>query len=106
MFAASSSFTPSHDSFAATFARSEAGVLANARRENESVEAAQRRRERAGEERDPMDEIVDSEGRARIGAGFKLAHIVADAGQAFQAAIMVEQVLDLDERSCPSARCR
>ena len=71
------------------------GVLADARREDERVEAAKRRRERASEERNPVDEIVDRKGRARIAACFKLSHVIADAGQAFEPAIVVEQALRL-----------
>ena len=68
-------------------------VLADPRGEHESVEALQRRRQHAGIEADPVDEVVDRERRTRVGAGFELAHVVADAGQALQAAVAVKEIL-------------
>ena len=55
------------------------------------------------EERNPVDEVVDRKGGARIAACCKLAHVVADAGQAFEPAIVVEQALRL-AGSCPSGQ--
>ena len=68
-------------------------VLADAGREHEGVEPAERRRQHAGVEADAIDEIVERERGPRIGARLELAHVVADAGQALQAALVVEQLL-------------
>ena len=88
-------------------ARAHAGrVLADPGREHEGVEAAERRRQHAGVQPDAIDEIVEREARPRIGARLQVAHVVADAGQALQAAFAVEQVLDLRRRSSPSASIR
>ena len=43
-------------------------------------------------------EALDREGRARIGAGLELAHVVADAGQAFQAAVAIQEILHVRRR--------
>ena len=41
-----------------------------------------------------VDEMVDGQHRAGIGIRLQLPHVVADAGQAFEAAVAIEQVLD------------
>ena len=70
-------------------------VLADAGREHEGVETAERRRQQAGLQADAVDEIVEREARARICARLEFAHVVADAGQALQSALVIEQVLHL-----------
>ena len=44
---------------------------------------------------DPIGEIVERERGTRIGACLQVAHVVADAGEAFQAAFAIKQLLDL-----------
>ena len=56
------------------------------------IEPAERRRQHAGMEPDTVDEVFERERGARIGARLELAHVVADAGQALQAALVIEQV--------------
>ena len=66
-------------------------VLADPCREHEAVDAAHGRRQHPGKQRDAVDEIVERQLGARIGACQQLAHVVADAGQALQPAFVVEQ---------------
>ena len=61
------------------------GVLADAAREDESVEPAERRRQRAELAADPVDEQLHRLGGARVGAGEQLAHVAGRAGDAEQA---------------------
>src|SRR5262245_16162723 len=68
-------------------------VLANAGGEHEGIEPAERSREHPGVESDAIDEVVDREGRGRIGTRFEIPHVVADAGKALEAALAIEQVL-------------
>src|SRR5262249_28592381 len=70
-------------------------VLTNARREDERIKTAQRGRERAAPKPDAVDEIVEREARLRIRACLELAYVVADPGEAFQAAFVVKKLLDL-----------
>ena len=67
-------------------ARSDDRVLADAGGEHERIEAAERGREHAGVEPSTIDEIFERKRGARIGARLELAHVVADPGQALQAA--------------------
>jgi len=48
----------------------------------------------SGVQPNAVNEMVDGEPRAGVGMRLQLAHVVADAGQAFEPAIMVEQILD------------
>src|SRR6185312_7508491 len=67
-------------------------------REYEGVESPECSRQHPGVEADPVHEIVDGKGGARIGAGLELAHVVADAGQAFETAVAIEEILHLRRR--------
>src|SRR6266446_1484895 len=67
-------------------------IFANAGREHEGVEPAEGSREHPGIEPDAVDEIVDSESRARIGARLEVSHVVADTGQAFKAAVTIKKI--------------
>ena len=75
-------------------------ILADAGGENKGIESAQRRRQHPGAEPDAMNEIVDGKLRARVLVRLQLAHVIADAGQALQAALAVEQILHRRGRSC------
>ena len=66
-------------------------VLADASREHEAVEPLHGGRQHPGEERDPVGEVVERQLRPRVGAGEQLAHVVADAGEALEAALLVEK---------------
>ena len=77
-------------------------VLADASGEHEAVDAAHRGRKHPGEQRNAVDEIVERELCARIGTREQIPHVVADAGQPLEPAIVVEQMLDLTWRSCLS----
>ena len=57
------------------------------------IEPAQRGRQHAGVETDAIDEIVEREARRGSRARLELAHVVADARQAFEAAFVIEQAL-------------
>ena len=71
-------------------------VLADAGGEHEAVDAAHGGREHAGEERNAIDEIVEREFGARDrSSASKIAHVVADAGQALETAVVIEQMLDV-----------
>ena len=68
-------------------------ILADAGGENERIQSAERRRQHPGAESGAMNEIVDGKLRAWLLVGLQLAHVVADAREALQAAVAVEQVL-------------
>ena len=70
-------------------------VLADAGGEDEAVDAAHGGRQHPGEERDAVDEIVERELGARLGAREQVSHVVADAGQPLEPAVVIEQMLDL-----------
>ena len=70
------------------------GILADARGEDEGVEPAKRGRQRACEEPDAVDEVVDREAGPRIAACLELAHVIANARQALQAAVAIKEILD------------
>ena len=70
-------------------------ALADAGGEHDAVDPAHRGRQRTGLAGDPVDEIVERQCRTRLVAGEQVADVVADAGQALEAAIVVEEPLDL-----------
>ena len=70
-------------------------VFADTGREHEGIEPAERRGQQARMESDAIGEVVEREACPRVGACLKLAHVVADARKALQAALGVEQILDL-----------
>src|SRR5262249_43984873 len=55
-------------------------VLADARGKYESIEPLERRPQHSVVQRDPIYKIFDRKRRRWRGAGFELAHVVADAG--------------------------
>src|SRR5262245_7108214 len=70
-------------------------ALADAGREHECVDAAEHGRERADLFRRFVHEVVDREARGRLLACLKLAHVVAHAGDAEQARLLVQHRLDV-----------
>src|SRR5262249_23191766 len=69
----------------------ERGVLADAARKDKTVDAAHGRCERRSLALDAIDEIVDrNPGKRRLG-GEQVAHVVADAGEALQTALLVKE---------------
>ena len=75
------------------------GVLADPGGEDQRVDAAEHGGERADLLRGLVDEVVDREARRRIGAGEQVAHVVADARDAEQPRLLVEQLLHLGGRA-------
>ena len=69
-------------------------VLADAGGEDDRVEAAERRGERAELAADPVDEEVDGELRPRLGRLEQRAHVARHARDAEQAGLAVDQLLD------------
>ncbi len=69
-------------------------MFANPGCENDAVEPAKRRRERADFTADPIDEEIDGQTRARIVACLERSHIARNAGNAQQAGLFVEQRFD------------
>ena len=67
-------------------ARSDDRILADAGGEHERIEPAERGRQHAGVKPDAIDEVIERKRGPRIGARLEVAHVVADAGQALQAA--------------------
>src|SRR4051812_35946967 len=72
--------------------------LADAGREHEGVEPAQHCRQAAGMAGNLLDEKVERKARLGIGAAQQIAHVVADAGKAFEAALEIKKVLQLGGR--------
>ena len=70
-------------------------VLADAGGEHEAVDAAHGGRQHPGEESDAVDEIVERELGARVRTREQVSHVVADAGQPLETAVVIEQMLDL-----------
>ena len=70
-------------------------ALADTGGEDERVDAAHGCRQGTGRARDPVDEIVDRQPRARGVAHLEVAHVVADARQALEPAIVVQEAFDL-----------
>ena len=70
-------------------------VLADAGGEDEAVQPAERRGQRADVARDAMDEDLDGEARRAARARQQVAEVGGDAGQAEHAGAAVEQVLHL-----------
>ena len=70
------------------------GVLADAGREDEAVDAAHGGGKRARLAQDAVDEIVDREPGERGLGREQVAHIVADAGEALQPAFLIEEPLE------------
>src|SRR5215467_11045129 len=70
-------------------------VLADSRGEHEGVEPPEGGSQQACMEPDPIDEIVEREARLRVGTRFQLAHVVAEAREALQSALAIQQVLNL-----------
>src|SRR5688500_17001572 len=69
-------------------------VLPDAGREHERIESAERGRERTQLAPDPVDVEVHGEFRPGIVRAEQLAHVARDAGDAEQARLAVEQLLD------------
>src|SRR5512144_2588601 len=69
-------------------------VLADARGEDDRVEPAERGGERAQLAPDAVDEEVDRRLGRRVAARLERAHVARDAGDAEQARLLVDQLLD------------
>ena len=68
-------------------------VLADARGENQAVDAAHGRCEHPRRKGDAIDEVVERKLGARILAFEQIANVVADSGKPFKAAFVVEKAL-------------
>ncbi len=69
-------------------------MLADAGGEDDAVDAAHGSGQRPGLAGDAIDEIVDGQCRRGCLAGQQVAHVVADARQALEAAFVVEEALE------------
>src|SRR5579883_1262867 len=70
-------------------------VLPDAGGEDEAVDAAHRGDERAGEQGNAINEIVERELAPWRTASLQVPHVAAQPGEAFQPAIVIEKPLDL-----------
>src|SRR5215467_11070633 len=70
------------------------GILADARREHETIKTAHGSCKHSGKEADAIDEILQRQCRPRTGARKQVSDVVADARQTLQSAVMVEKRLD------------
>src|SRR6266480_3762598 len=70
-------------------------VLANPASEYERIESTQCGRQHPGVQAHPVGEIFYGKGRTGVGAGLQLAHVIAEARQALQPAIAIEEILNL-----------
>src|SRR4051794_6208126 len=70
------------------------GVLSDAGREHDGVQALHRNGQRSEGEAGPIDKVIQSQLGAWILAGEQITDVVADAGQTLEPAIVIEQVLD------------
>ena len=68
-------------------------IFADARREDERVNAAHRGDEHPGEKGNPVDEVIEREPGVRVLAGEKFTDVIADAGQSLETAVAVEKML-------------
>ncbi len=93
-FAAGSSVAPSQPSFSAMRARTRCRLLADAGGEDEGIEAAECGRQHAGMQADAVDEVVERQRRAWLGARQQLPYVIADAGEALQPTVLVEKLLN------------
>ena len=73
-------------------------VLPDAGREHEPVDTAERRRERANLLGGLIHEVVHRESRVRLAAVEQVAHVVADAGNAEQPRLLVEDRFEILRR--------
>ena len=68
------------------------GVLTDARRKDQSVQAAESGGERSQLSTDPVDKQSDGVGRVRVIARQQGSHVIADAGNAEEPRGMIQQV--------------
>ncbi len=77
-------------------------VLADACGEDEAVDSAERRRHRRDFLCRAIDEVVECQARGRLAAREQTAHVVADARDADQPGLLVENGLDVFHRQAES----
>jgi hypothetical protein len=65
-------------------------MLADANGENECIDAAQSSSQHACIQRNTIGEVVQRDRRVLVRTPLELAHIIAQAGQAFQSLLMVK----------------
>src|SRR5262245_24567853 len=70
------------------------GVFANTCRKHKRVESSERGSQHSDTPPNMVYEVVDREGRARILAVGKLAHVVADPGETLEPTLPIKEVRD------------